>query len=143
MLFFFLNLYFKMENKKSLTLKEEVSQSLRETLESSAVHGFSNIIRNPHTAIKIIWTIAVLISASYCIYSIYNWFFQYFLHQVVTDVDIKHESQIEFPIIKYIILSHIYIYSRYQIDVKFYFINTKPSLEFARMTCLCQLKMRT
>ena len=71
-----------------------------ETMKNTTLHGIPNIINNPFMFVKITWSIFLVCSTCYCFYSNYICVIQYLKYPVVTQFEIKYESQLSFPMVK-------------------------------------------
>ena len=88
------------ECKSKQKTRQKILGALASTTESSTIHGLPSITKNPYVVIKIMWIIFLSLSTGYCSYSIYVCIMQFFSYQTVTQIDIRYETKMEFPIVK-------------------------------------------
>ena len=82
-----------------MSLKKEIIDLTKETLESSSIHAIPNITKSKFILIKIVWFIFFLISSTACAFFIYRSVTDYFNYDVVTNVKVKYQSEIKFPVV--------------------------------------------
>ena len=91
-----------MRSKRDIVreIKRRFLEENRGTVENSTIHGMTTLMKNDHTVVQIMWIIFIAASASYCFYSIYNCFAEYFLYHTETQVDLNYVNEIVFPMVK-------------------------------------------
>ena len=103
--------------------------SIKETLESSSIHSIPNIIRNENYFIKILWLLCLIGSSSGCFWFILKSLNEFFEHDVISRIDIKHVSKLIFPIIT---ICNLNLYSNEMSNnfIRNKFQNYYPDTEF-------------
>jgi hypothetical protein len=76
-----------------------IKNEIKETLSSSSIHAFPNIVQNKFKSIKLVWAVCFLISSAACAYFITITLTEYLQFDVVSKSTIKYVSKIDFPII--------------------------------------------
>ncbi|RNA31126.1 FMRFamide-activated amiloride-sensitive sodium channel isoform X1, partial [Brachionus plicatilis] len=76
-----------------------MKKCVKEWLENSSSHGFSNMIRADSWMIKIVWLILVFIFMAYCIFTVISIIMTYFKYEVVVSYKIISDSPSPFPAI--------------------------------------------
>ena len=84
-------------DKKTQKLKKFILESAL----STTIHGIPNIFRAERILLKIMWTLCLLGSSSYCFFSICKSFNSYFNREVVTNINIIKEKPTEFPAVTF------------------------------------------
>lgn len=72
-----------------LKTKLKITNSVKETLESSSIHALPNIVRNKYYTIKFIWIVCFLGSSAACGFLIFQSITDYFNYDVVTKIEVK------------------------------------------------------
>ena len=85
--------------------KTEILNEIKETLSSSSIHSFPNIVQNRFKTIKVVWAIFFLVSAAACAFFITKTISEYLEFESVSKSTIKYVPKIDFPIIT---LCHTY-----------------------------------
>jgi acid-sensing ion channel 5 len=81
------------------TLKQEIIDLNKETLEGSSIHAIPNITRNKYILIKIMWLICFFISFGVCTWLIKNSIDDFLNYDVITTTEIKYYNKMQFPIV--------------------------------------------
>jgi hypothetical protein len=81
------------------TKNRQVLEAAKATLESSSLHAIPNMIRNKFVSIKLIWIMCYLLSACLCSWFIVDIMTKYYEREVVTRINVKKETRLEFPIV--------------------------------------------
>jgi hypothetical protein len=81
------------------SLKIEILNEIKETLSSSSIHSFPNIVQTKFKSIKFVWVICFLISSSACAFFITTSLNEYFEYDIVSKTNTKYKTKIDFPII--------------------------------------------
>ena len=76
-----------------------IKRITHQVLESSTVHGLSNIISNDSKLIRILWLISLIAASSVCAFVIYDNISQYFEFEVISKIEVKFSTQMVFPMI--------------------------------------------
>jgi hypothetical protein len=82
-----------------MSLKIKIKSEIRETLSSSSIHSFPNIIQNKYKTVKFIWAVCFIVSSASCAYFIATSISEYFEYDVVSKSTINYKSKVDFPII--------------------------------------------
>lgn len=64
---------------------------------NGSLHGLPNVLRSERNIFKIIWTIALLLSGSYCFYSASESISEYLKWSVITNIHVVYDVNISFP----------------------------------------------
>ena len=88
-------------NKELLTEsnKHKIKKLLIDFIISSTIHGLPNIFKSKTLFLKIMWTFFILVSLSYCSFSIIKSINSYYSWEYVTNIDVIQEVPTEFPAI--------------------------------------------
>ena len=78
---------------------KEIKISTKETVENSSIHALPNIVRNKYTLIKLVWIVCFLISFGVCCWFIIQSIHSYLNYDVVTNIQVKYENKIKFPVV--------------------------------------------
>lgn len=97
---FFFNFYFKKILKWNLN-SIHYNELFNNLIESSTVHGFSNIFMNRNWLSKLFWIFCFLFSSGYCIYNFTQTFSEFTEFKVNTKFFYERRSSIEFPSISF------------------------------------------
>jgi hypothetical protein len=79
--------------------RKEILSQIKETISSSSIHAFPNIVQNKYKTIKFVWIVCFLISSAACAYLITTTISEYLNFEVVSKSTVKYLSSIDFPII--------------------------------------------
>ena len=79
--------------------KHKIKKILIDIVLSSTSHGLPNIFKSNRLLLKIMWTFFLLVSLSYCSFSIIKSINSYYSWEYVTNIDIIQEVPTEFPAI--------------------------------------------
>ena len=85
--------------------KTEILNEIKETLSSSSIHSFPNIVQNRFKTIKIVWAGCFIVSAAACAFFITTTISEYLEFESVSKSTVKYVPKIDFPIIT---LCHTY-----------------------------------
>jgi hypothetical protein len=85
-----------LKNSKT-TLLKELNTIFTEWCTNSTAHAIPNIFRTDSKQLKFIWTISLLISASYCFYSVFLSIINYYSYPIYTNTQIINEIPTKFP----------------------------------------------
>ena len=82
-----------------MSSKSEILAEIKETLSSSSIHSFPNIVQNKFKSIKIVWAICFFVSSAACAFYITTAISEFLEYDSVSKTSIKYVSKIDFPII--------------------------------------------
>jgi hypothetical protein len=66
---------------------------------ASGTHGYPNLFRTEHTAIRIVWLVAILGSVATCSYLVVDCFIEYFAFETTSKIEVIYESFSTMPAI--------------------------------------------
>lgn len=72
-------------------------EKLKEFGDRSTFHGIPNFVSTERIFIKITWLVCILMSGSYCMYTIGKNTSDYLSYQVETVIEIKNDNDADFP----------------------------------------------
>ena len=76
-----------------------IAAAIKETLEGSSVHAVPNLVRAKHLALRVIWTVCLLLSVSGCAWYLSVSISTYFERKIVTNIQINRPFSLSFPIV--------------------------------------------
>ena len=82
-----------------ITKRFKMFKKISQTLESSTIHAIPNIIRSDNLLIKFVWLICFICSSCICAWFILNTINTYFKYEVVSKIEIKYETPLDFPVV--------------------------------------------
>ena len=82
-----------------MNFKVEIKKEIKETLSSSSIHSFPNIVQNRFKSIKIVWAVCFCVSSAACAFFIATSLIEYFQFDVVSKSTVNYVAKIDFPII--------------------------------------------
>lgn len=82
--------------------KELVLNKTKELMLSSTSHGLPNIFRTERKSLKIMWLFVFSLSSAFCMFTVIQAIKNYLDFEVVTKIEVIHESPTEFPTITFI-----------------------------------------
>ena len=84
-------------NKKAKSLPIEISESIKEIVSISSVHGVPNLIATKRSIIRYLWIFFILCSSGVCSYFVSKTIMDYLNYDVVSLIDVINEQYSEFP----------------------------------------------
>ena len=85
----------------SKTKQKAIVLIVRDKLLATTAHGIANVISTENMLVKLMWLISIAISTLACAYFNRNTVLDYFSFDVVTQIDIIHETSALFPTISF------------------------------------------
>lgn len=82
-----------------MILSKEIKSEIKETLSSSSIHSFPNIVQNKYNSIRLVWVVCLILSTAACCFFIVSSIIEYFSYDVVSKTNINYLNKIDFPII--------------------------------------------
>ncbi len=102
--------------------ENRILNSIKESLENSTIHAIPNILRNKYQTIRFMWLLCFIISAGVCGYSIFLSLSDYLEYEVVSQIKIKDENKIIFPIVS---ICNLNLFATpYSNNVSYFLFNT-------------------
>ena len=80
---------------------KDIKEALREIALSSTCQGLPNIVKSNSLFFRIFWTFFLIVSSSYCFYSIVKSINSYLNWEVITNIDVINEIPAQFPAVTF------------------------------------------
>ena len=92
------------QDSEEKTKKEQIIETLNETVDLTSIHGIPNIVKNKNILTKIMWIIFFLGSVGVCGWFLVTSFLSFFNFDYVTNIEFTYQNQIIFPIVSFCLL---------------------------------------
>ena len=95
---------------------KKVKEHLKQYGQTTSIKGISRIIKSQHSALKILWLIALLFGASIAIYGLVSLVSSYLKYETITQISHCSDCRLEFPDVTLCNLNPLSLMSQFKED---------------------------